>query len=285
MKFGLLLLVTLQFSIWAFAQDTSFQAPMALREIQDQTLEEISGLAQSRIDTDRIYVHNDSGGEPIIYVLSLEKELIAELVLEGAENIDWEDIAVGPGPGEESYIYVGDIGDNRAVRDQVVVYRVMEPETLLKTQTVSMEKVVLTYPKGPRDAETLMVDPISKDVFIVSKRDKTNNVFRLKFEDFPKGKVELENVAKLDFGGSVGGDISPDGTKILIKTYLEVYYWKREEGQSIAETLESEARLLPYDPEPQGEAIGFDSRKPGYFTLSERRFNIIPVLYRYPLTD
>lgn len=285
MKFGFLLLLAFRISVLAFSQSTSHQAPEAIREINDKTLEEISGLAQSRVDSDRMYVHNDSGGEPVIYVLSLEKEPIAQLVLEGAENVDWEDIAVGSGPDGESYIYVGDIGDNLAVRDHVVVYRVKEPEALAKSQRIQAEKVVLTYPGGPRDAETLMVDPISNDIFIVSKREESNHVFRFKSEGFSKGEVELEHVAELGIGGAVGGDISHDGNQVIIKNYFEVYYWNRKSGNSIAETLAYEPEVLPYQPEPQGEAIGFDSRKPGYFTLSEKRFDIIPVLYRYTLPD
>ena len=285
MKFGFLLLLAFRISVLAFSQCTSHQAPESIREINDKTLEEISGLAQSRVDSDRMYVHNDSGGEPVIYVLSLEKEPIAQLVLEGAENVDWEDIAVGPGPDGESYIYVGDIGDNLAVRDHVVVYRVKEPGTLMKSQTVRTEKAVLTYPDGPRDAETLMVDPISNDIFIVSKREESNHVFRFKSEGFSKGEVELEHVAELGIGGAVGGDISHDGNQVIIKNYFEVYYWNRKPGSLIAETLVNEPEVLPYQPEPQGEAIGFDSRKPGYFTLSEKRFDIIPVLYRYTLPD
>ena len=39
--------------------------------------------------------------------------LVARLDIAGADNCDWEDIAVGPGPDpQKTYIYIGDIGGN-----------------------------------------------------------------------------------------------------------------------------------------------------------------------------
>ncbi|WP_353959672.1 hypothetical protein [Echinicola jeungdonensis] len=40
---------------------------------------------------------------------------------------------------------------------------------------------------------------------------------------------------KLPVTMSVGGDISVDGSKILIKNYWAVYYWERKPGESIPE--------------------------------------------------
>ena len=51
--------------------------------------------------------------------------------LDGATAIDWEDIAIGPGPQAETpYLYVGDIGDNAERRPNIVVYRVAEPKVV-----------------------------------------------------------------------------------------------------------------------------------------------------------
>ena len=80
----------------------------------------------------------------------------------------------------------------------------------------------------------------------------------------------------------MGGDISKDGSQILIKTYLAVFYWKRTEKQSLVEALKVVPMRLPYVPEPQGEAIGFNFKGDAYFTLSEKRNGVMPTLYRYP---
>src|SRR5207237_6184912 len=97
--------------------------------------------------------------------------------ISGATNRDWEDIAVGPGPvNGTQYLYIGEIGDNNAAYASVAVYRVPEP-TISDTQspvTTSLSgavKLNFVYPDGPRDAESLFVDPATKDIWIISKRD------------------------------------------------------------------------------------------------------------------
>jgi hypothetical protein len=79
----------------------------------------------------------------------------------------------------------------------------------------------------------------------------------------------------------VAGDISRDGTKILIKNYFSIYFWERQQGESIPQALQRSPKRLPYVPEPQGEAIGFNSDGSAFFTISEKRFNVQPTLYRY----
>jgi hypothetical protein len=91
----------------------------------------------------------------------------------------------------------------------------------------------------------------------------------------------LERVGELNITSSVGGDISSDGSKILIKTYQNVYYWTKKSGESIVQALMREPTILLYNPEPQGEAIGFQLDGSAYYTISEKRFDINPTLYRY----
>ncbi len=54
--------------------------------------------------------------------------LAASIKLEGVVMDDFEDLAVGPGPGGLSYLYVGDIGNNGDPRESVQIYRFVEPD-------------------------------------------------------------------------------------------------------------------------------------------------------------
>jgi hypothetical protein len=262
--------------------DSVYLAGIPQAVIKNPVLEEISGLAFSRNHPHLIYVHTDSGGEAAVYLLdSLGKEL-GKIELEGAKNRDWEDIAVGPGPDGKSYIFVAEIGDNAAIHGEISILRFPEPITISSKSSVKPEVLRLTYPGGARDAETLMVDPISGDLFIVSKRDEKNTLYRVPQSAFSKGKVELEKLHSFGFTSAVAGDISRDGSKILIKNYFAIYYWERQNKESIAQALQRAPKRLPYVPEPQGEAIGFNPNGTSFFTISEKRFNINPTVYRYP---
>ena len=117
---------------------------------------------------------------------------------------------------------------------------------------------------------------------MVSKRETKNTLYRVPADGFEKGNALLEKLHSFDFTSSVAADVSRDGSQILIKNYLQVFYWTRQPNQSLSEALQAAPLRLPYVPEPQGEAIGFNFKGDAYFTLSEKRNGIVPTLYRYP---
>jgi hypothetical protein len=261
--------------------DSLFLLGKAQSQISNSELEEISGLAFSHIHPNVIYVHVDSGGESAVFLLDSLGNELGKITLEDTKNRDWEDIAVGPGPDGKSTVFVAEIGDNLAAYKKIRIFYFSEPNQLEKKSSVKPKEIELTYPGGARDAETLMVDPISGDLFIVSKRDEKNTLYCVPKGAFSSGSGVLEELHQFDFSSSVGGDISQDGSQILIKNYFAVYYWERKSGESVETALKRTPSKLPYVPEPQGEAIGFNPSGTAYFTISEKRFNIIPVLYRY----
>jgi hypothetical protein len=89
----------------------------------------------------------------------------------------------------------------------------------------------------------------------------------------------LEVLNSFTFSTVVASDISSDGREILIKKYNVLYYWYRNEGESIEETLLKDLTKVPYIFEPQGEAVCWGSDLSGYYTLSEGSH---PHLYFYP---
>ncbi len=249
--------------------------------LENKTIDEASGIVVSRIHQHVLYTHNDSGGDPYVYRIDTTGKALGNIVLKGVKNRDWEDIAVGPGPKQgKSYVYVGEIGDNNGKYPSVSLLRFEEPEELGDLH-VEPEVIHLKYPDGPKDAETLMVDPIDGGIYLLSKRDSSNTLYQVPADKLHQKEVTLERVMNLPITMSVAGDISADGQKILIKNYWTVYYWEREKGESIPDALQRKPLTLPYNPEPQGEAIAFDPKGKSYFTLSEKKFGIAPVLYRY----
>ena len=262
--------------------DSLFLAGIPQGKLANPLLEEVSGLVASHRYPNRLYVHTDSGGEAAVFVLDTLGNELGRLDLSGLSNRDWEDIAVGPGPNGSSYIYIAEIGDNEAKHEEIYLYRFAEPEQLQPIPSAAIDRISLQFPGGPKDAETFLVDPVSGELFLVSKRDTKNTLYRVPADGFEKGEAVLEKLHSFDFTSSVAGDVSRDGSQVLIKTYLAVFYWKRTEKQSLVEALQAAPIRLPYVPEPQGEAIGFNFKGNAYFTLSEKRNGIIPTLYRYP---
>ena len=267
--------------------------------IDDSRLTEISGIVASRINPDIFWVHNDSGDEARIYAVNRNCKLVAIYYLKGVTAIDWEDITIGPGPVDGiDYLYVGDIGDNDAVYPNRSIYRFPEPELNKQSQEVysdtiqSVDKITYIYPDGARDAECLLIDPLTKDLYPISKREAKVNVYKLDYPQTTSEVITAKVYCQLLYGyegfsssGVTAGDISRDGREILIKTYSTVYYYQRKENETLLEALSATPQNPKYVFEPQGEAICWDATGSGFYTTSEIRFSAKPHLYFYPKTE
>jgi hypothetical protein len=257
--------------------------------LQFREIDEASGIAASRKDIGILWTHNDSGDSARIFAINTHGKHLGIYHIEGITNRDWEDIEVGPGPvsGKE-YIYIAEIGDNFAQYNTKYIYRVPEPDVDTNQSAVyatlkNCDIIKFKYPDGPRDAETLIVDPLTKDIYVVSKREKKVNVYLLKYPQSLKDTITIKYMLTLPFTMVVAGDISFNGKEILLKTYSSVYYWKRSKGQSVAEALTNKYYTLPYIREPQGEAIGWSYNADGYYTTSEEGDSHVRAhLYFYP---
>lgn len=262
----------------------SFAAPVTHGTVMHSSVIETSGVVASRKNPGLLWVHNDSGDGPQVFGISETGQALATCTLAGISATDWEDIAAGPGPAAgESYLYLGDIGDNTASRSGVQLYRVVEPllEAGAGVVTLSLdgvERFDLVYPDGAHNAETLLVDPRSGDVYIVTKASSgLSQVFCAAAPLASGSATTVEQVAALTFGAeplpgnttTTGGDITAAGDAIAIRTYSSAFLWRRAEGASVADALATAPCPIPLAVENQGEALGFAADDSGYYTLSE----------------
>jgi hypothetical protein len=212
--------------------------PVLLANLENTAVNESSGIAASRRSRDLFWTHNDSGDGPFIYAFDRKGRQRGTWRVAFASARDWEDIAVGPGPDpKRSYIYVGDIGDNGRQRNEIIVYRVVEPQTSAgdisssKKNPLATEQarpIRLAYPDGKHNAEALLVHPKTGALYIVTKNFGSscgvykapaklsatiNTLVRV-------GEVSIPTI----LGGAItGGDISPDGLKVILCDYLAGY--------------------------------------------------------------
>jgi hypothetical protein len=243
-------------------------------------INEASGMVRSHTQ-DLLWMHNDSGDSARLFAVGLEGSLIAEVQLDGVVALDWEDLALGPGPNPGDHLYAGDIGDNAEIRPWVTVYRVPEPAEVAQLGADPIvlgnwDALDLTYPDGPHNAETLLVDPSTGDLFIVTKGAET----KLYRRPAPISDGELEALADPNYPSAIttGGDISPLGDFIAVRGYPDAFLWLRGPGQTVAEAMLADPCVIPLASEQQGEALAIDLDGKAYFTVSEGQ---TPPLYRY----
>ncbi|WP_257667809.1 hypothetical protein [Parapedobacter tibetensis] len=267
-------------------EETVFAHRQAKGKISNIEIDEISGLIASARNPSRFWTHNDSGDKARIFLLDDSAKHKATYHLKGVPARDWEDIGIMERKGRH-YLLVADIGDNKGRYPHVRVYLFEEPLVSARkhaVDTIPKEQIhafKLKYENGPRDAESLFFDPVDERLYIISKRELEVGIYCTALPETPAGTLMLRKVGSLPHTFITSADISPDGSEVLVKNLMEVFYWKRKGGESIPDMLSRPAMKLPYKPEPQGEAITFSRDGSGYYTLSEKALRMDAILYFY----
>jgi hypothetical protein len=240
----------------------------------NKRLVEASGLIESVINPKNFWTLNDGQNPAEVFLIDQKASIKMVCKLNGIDNRDFEDIAIGAGPIEgKNYIYVADIGDNLAQYPIKLIYRFEEP--LL---TTDMSEIVITdfdtlkieLSDQKRDTEAILIDPLSNDIYLVSKLEDSVSLYQIKFP-FKRDTLVAEKLALLPFYKITAGNISPDGKEVLLKDYEQIFYWKNDSSLSLPKLLLTKPTVLAYDREPQGEAICWARDGTGYYTLSEKK--------------
>ncbi|HEX8551235.1 MAG TPA: hypothetical protein VF681_06720 [Abditibacteriaceae bacterium] len=237
-----------------------------LSEFQDARINESSGIAASRKFPALFWTHNDSGDEARAWLVDPKSGATKTLVsLRDAQNLDWEDCAVGAGKDGATYLYLGDIGDNLRRRPNIIVYRVAESGVKADAaeQAVASEKQTLLYPDGAHDAETLIAAPDER-LIVVTKSADGSGIY-ISPAKFEAGTTQtLKKLGEVKFGGisffsrlSTGGDLSADGKRIVIRTYTHAYEWTLPDTDLEKGWWKTPPRKFVLPTRPQGEAIAY----------------------------
>jgi hypothetical protein len=229
-------------------------------------LSEASGLVASRATPGRLWSHNDSG-KPEIVAIDAKGNVTGRVAIGGARVDDWEAMATAP-CAKGWCLYVADIGDNSAKRQDITIYRVPEPANA--NGSVQVDSVIrASYPDGAHDAEALLALP-DGTLHIVTKGD-TGDVALYRV---PRGNssdtVRLERVgAPLSKGTPAAdaritdGAASADGEWVALRTRRAIVFYR---AADFLQGKFNEARKVDVTSlgEPQGEAVAFGTSNTVY---------------------
>ncbi len=231
-----------------------------------EQLEELSGLVASRRLPGILWAHNDSGHAAELFALRETGEIVARFLFEGVTPADVEDVATGPCIGDPSRtcVFLADIGDNLKRRANVQLLEVDEPAEL----PAASEPVTLTartyrfrYADGPVDAESLVIDPVTGTPHVITKVwESLGDVHRLR--GLGDEEITAERVGTLTAPGdarwATAADVSPDGSRLLVRSYGGVWELRGGSGAQTIETLLQRPALpVTSASQPQSEAIAY----------------------------
>ncbi|MGW7099912.1 WD40 repeat domain-containing protein [Streptomyces sp. NPDC054838] len=227
--------------------------------IQDPRITESSGLAASRVHPGVYWTHNDSDDGPYVYAVdSATGRTVARVTLTGiGRPRDVEAISLGP----DGQLYVADVGDNKdGTWDHVWIYRFPEPRELADA-TVKAEQFTVRYADGPRNAEALMVHPVTGRVYIASKNERTGGLYEGPERLSADGTNVFRRIA--DVPWVTDGAFSPDGSRLTLRGYFfaKTYPWQdgrpQGAGEAVSAPWQGQAESVTYTAD--GSALMFGS--------------------------
>ncbi len=264
-----------------------YQKPQVVGKIESSEITESSGIVASRCNENIFWTHNDSGDAAFIFALNKQGEKFGTWKVTGAKNDDWEDIATIKNEKGECFLYIGDIGNNERLKSEFIVYRVREPKVSVidknssrknPSQTETAQAIKFDYPDMRQDAETLLVHPQTGDVYVLSKSlSSASGVYKLP-KNYDLNKTNrLEKIADLTVpafpnGLLTGGEISPDGKRVIVCDYFAAYELVLpEKAKSFDEIWRGKPLIVELGERAQGEAVGYSADGKSIFATSEKR--------------
>jgi len=248
-------------------------------------LNEISGMAASRVRDDILWVHNDSGDKARVYAVHTNGTLLGHLELIGVRAKDWEDMASGT-LGGTNLLALGDIGDNGSRRKEIVVHLVVEPTLPARPDGTSkqagskpwarsvapLRTLRLVYPDGPRDAESLALDIKNRQLLILSKRDKRPRLYSAPLAPRPAGQPRV-----LTFRAELplplwpsGLDLDAANRRLVVSTLNQLYLFERGPAEPWPAAFVRGPEVVPRPVLRQAESVCFARGGVGIWSGSEK---------------
>ena len=215
--------------------------------VSDPEIGEASGMVASQLHKGVVYIVEDSKNGAYVYAVGPDGQTAATYKLADARNVDWEAMAPGTDGAGNPTLVIGDIGDNDSRRESIRLYTVDEPAELVDGE-LRWTKVDLTYPDRPHNAEALLRNPDTGQLFVVTKEALGAGVYAAPVEMPPGGTYELTRVGDVPMFVTDGA-ISPDGSMTVLRTYGFAVVTDGPGGDELAR--------YPLPPSPQGETLAF----------------------------
>jgi hypothetical protein len=216
-------------------------------------LREASGVVASVRNPGLFWAHNDSRWDPVLTLVDTSGTIHARVRIDGAANVDWEDIAIGR-CDDGHCIYIADTGDNRFERGGGVIYRLPEPDR--SDSVASAEAFPVRYPDGSYNVEALFVLD-DETIYLISKGTLGAPVVFRHAGTLRRGEeLGMQRVQSLGSKRPLrrpdrvtGADATGDGSAVLLRSSNALRFYRLD-----GDTLVAFGRLI--DLRPLGEGLG-----------------------------
>lgn len=263
------------------------RGPEVIATLEDPELDEISGVARSLRTDGLLWMHNDSGDSARFFAVDLTGRRRGTVELTNATARDWEEMASFDLDGEP-WLLLADVGDNEAVRHDLALYLLPEPDAadLHPDRPLRLAAPVvlhLAYEDGPRDCEGIVVHAPSRQILLISKRTAPPVLYSLPLtlpiasnapdqrliarRGPPLTGIVPPSAAERVLPGRLGEyrswvtafTLSPDDRTAAVLTYGNIWVYRRTGDATWAEALAGAPTRLPVSGMSQAEGLCFSA--------------------------
>lgn len=212
-------------------------------------IQESSGIVTSQQFEGVYWTLNDSGNPATLYATKIDGELIQEIAVRGSKNFDWEALGID----SQNRLWIGEIGNNSRLRQDLKVMVVAEPDPFKDTEVEVIASYPYQYPNENVDAEGLFI--VGGIPYIVSKERERAVLYRFPTlePDVKQVLVRVGEFAEAQF--ITGAGLSEDGTRLAVCTYDALWVYNGV-ANDLAEMIQGTPWHLPHS--FSGEAVCFD---------------------------
>lgn len=211
---------------------TTAHNPRVLTAIADK-VNESSGLIVFR---DRVWTHNDSGGEPEIYAIdSTDGHILQTIRLKGFTRdsiIDCEDLTQ-----DADYIYLNDMGNNNGDRQNLRIYKIAKKDISEKeNDSVPFGIIRFRYPQQTSfassqthnfDCEAFIT--YRDSIHLFSKNRGNLYTYHYLLPTTPGGVYDALRTDSFMVGGQItGAAINPENKQLALLGYVNLatpFFW------------------------------------------------------------
>ena len=194
-------------------------AEIVSKIVLPKIINETSGL---EFYNNNFITHNDSGGEPSLYVFNEDGEIIETIELNKnpdfeIENNDWEDIT-----NDNEYLFVADTGNNFGNRDNLNIIRVSKETDFMVDGIIEIsysdQESFFPRPKHKYDAEAIIV--IEDKIALFSKDRENLNTDLYLVDKNQNGSQILTSEVSYNVNTLItGGDYDEDRNLLALVSY------------------------------------------------------------------
>ena len=194
-------------------------AEIVSKIVLPKIINETSGL---EFYNNNFITHNDSGGEPSLYVFNEMGEVIETIGLNKnpdfeIENNDWEDIT-----NDNEYLFVADTGNNFGNRDNLNIIRVSKGTDFMVDGIIEIsysdQESFFPRPKHKYDAEAIIV--IEDKIALFSKDRENLNTDLYLVDKNRNGSQILTSEVSYNVNTLItGGDYDEDRNLLALVSY------------------------------------------------------------------